>query len=144
MKSSVEFFSPPDGNTLTDPDVAFLKKLVLTGGDDYWNSGAGQGSLKYSGVNEKKELLLTFHERNGFSLEYIDSRDVYYVSLGCGDFNHSVKVYVGGDPLILPTKFFVSRELACAAVEDFCLTGQPTPKIKWGKRSEQKWDYSCP
>lgn len=99
MKSVLEFFSPPDGDVIVDPDIKLLRKLVLTGGEDYWNAGAGQGSLKYVGANGKTELLLAFHKTCGFYLEYIDMNDVYYVSLGGGDFDHAVSVYVGGNPL---------------------------------------------
>jgi hypothetical protein len=142
--SSIEFFSPPDGDTLTNPDRDWLKKLVVEPSRNYWNSGAGQASLKWHGDNGATELLLVFDQDHGFSLEYIDQNKVYYVPLGDGDFDHTVKVYVGGEPVVLPTKFFVSKERTWVAVEQFLKDGNRSNDLNWARRSELKWHYGYP
>jgi len=131
------FIVPGDGSEVAEPDVNWLRELVLNGDSEFWNSGSGQGWLRDQ--DQKTELLLTFHEDHGFSLDYCDSRSTYFVSLGNGDFTHKIKVYIGGDPEFLPTARFVSRKEAWLAIEEFCRSGRMTTKIKWGKRSEQKW-----
>ncbi len=77
----------------------------------------------------------------GFYLEYIDQHSVFYVSLGNGNFEDTVTVYVGGEPLVLPLAFFVSREAASAAVEEFCNTGQRSDVLIWKDRNEVNWYY---
>lgn len=139
--NTIEFFSPPDGDEVTNPDKKWLRDLVLNKGEDFWNAGAGQGSLKFSGPDGTVELLLTMEQSLGFYLEYIDQNSVYYVSLGNGSFEDTVTVYVGGDPLVLPSAFFVSREVAWTAVEEFCNTGQRSDALTWKDRSEVNWHY---
>ncbi len=137
----VEFFSTPDGDFVTNPDREWLRDLILNQGEDYWNAGAGQGSLKYSGPDGTVELLLTMERSSGFYLEFIDQNSVYYVSLGNGTFEETVTAFVGGEPLILPCAFFVSREQAWTAVEEVCNTGQRSAALTWKNRSEVNWHY---
>jgi hypothetical protein len=142
--SIIEFFSPPNGDFLTSPDMAWLKHLVLKEGPDYWNAGAGQAAIWFGKGKRRPELDLTFDKSFGFSLQHIDAKSVHYVSLGKGDFAHAVTVYVCGDPLVLPSAFFIPRRLAWIAVEEFCRTGLRSANIRWGKRSEQNWHYGHP
>jgi hypothetical protein len=43
--------------------------------------------------------------------------------------------------VLLPTKFFITREKALLAIEKFVKTGDRTNQITWGKESEQNWHY---
>jgi hypothetical protein len=140
---TTEFFSPPDGEIIQNPQLDWLKDLILNKGEDYWNAGAGQASLKRHENGATIELLLTLEPSQGFYLEYIDPQNVYYVSLGEGTFDKTVTVYVGGDPVLLPTAFFISRKLALAAVEELCSSGCRTTKITWKQRRDVKWNYGC-
>lgn len=142
--TTIEFFSPPDGEIIRNPKPESLKELVLNRGEDYWNAGAGQGSLDRKQRGRSLQLLLTFSTDHGFYLEYIDRNDVYFVSMGEGTFDQTVTVEVGGDPILLPTAFFISPDQAWAAVEEFCATGKRTTAIRWKDRSEVNWDYGIP
>jgi len=141
---TIEFFSPPNGDFVINPDMAWLKNLVLKEGPEYWNAGAGQASIKYDKGKRSPQLLIIFEKSLGFFLEYIDAKSVYYVSLGKGDFAHAVTVHICGEPLLLPSTFFIPRRLAWIAVEEFCRAGLRHRKVRWGKRSEQHWAYGHP
>lgn len=137
----MEFFSPPDGEIVMNPELDQLRDLIMNKGEDYWNAGAGQASLKRHQNGATIELLLMMEPSLGFYLEYIDPQNVYYVSLGEGSFDKTATIYIGGDPVLLPTVFFVPRESACAAVEELYRTGQRSERINWKRRSEVSWHY---
>jgi hypothetical protein len=141
--STTEYFAPA-GESVTNPDPDRLKELILNGGEDYWNVGSGQASLEYVEDSGRTALLLALEPSLGFYLEYVNRNKVYYVPVGEGPLDRTVTIYVGGDPMPLPTAFFVSRELAWDAVELMCRSGERTPKINWKERSETNWHYGYP
>ncbi len=140
----LEYFSPPDGEIVENPAPDRLRNLILNEGEDYWNAGAGQASLTCREDGSTKVLLLTMEPSLGFYLEYVDPDKVYYIPFKGGTFDDTVTVYVGGDPLLLPAAFFVPRELAWAAAEEFCRSGGRTDKITWKNRTEVNWHYGYP
>jgi hypothetical protein len=139
--ANTEFFSPPDGAFVANPNAEWLEDLILNVGEDYWNAGAGQASLKREDDGSNVELLLTLVPMRGFYLEYIDSNNNYFVSLGDGTFDETATVYVGGDPVVLPTALLVAKELAAAAVEEFCRTGERSSAVRWKLRRDLNWHY---
>jgi len=141
---TIEFFSPPEGEFVKNPKLEWLKGLILNKGESYWNAGAGQGSLTRKQNGSNVQLTITLAPDHVFYLEYIDRDDTYFVSIGEGTFEETITVEVGGDPLLLPTAFLISKELACAAVVEFCKTGQRTKRVKWKKRSSVNWHYGFP
>lgn len=139
----LEYNSPiPEGDIVDakDSDVRELLRIVLDAGSEYWGSGSGQGWLRFTGDTEKRtQLLLSFNSNHGFFLEYVDSDKMRSVSHGSGNFQKKVVVYLGGDPRVVPEKFFVPREVAWEAVKEFCSTGKRSEKATWG--GSQGWDY---
>jgi len=108
--AKTEFFSPPDGSFVANPKAEWLHDLILNKGDEYWNAGAGQASLKRDDDGNSVELQLTMVPKHGFYREFIDTNNKYFVSLGDGTFDETVTVCVGGDPIVLPTAIVVSKD----------------------------------
>jgi hypothetical protein len=136
-----KFCSPADGDIIENPDISFLRILILYVGKEYWNSGAGQGYITYVKDNKDQQLLITFDQDWGFYLEFQSNQEDTQVTLGKGNFENTVSPYIGGNPVLLPTKFFITREKALLAIEKFVKTGDRTNQITWGKESEQNWHY---
>jgi hypothetical protein len=141
---TIEYHSPPDGATIPAPKPEWLRDLVLRAGKEYWNAGAGQAALTWQGGEVRTVLLLTFEETLGFYLEYVDPRSCYYVSVHDDREPRTVTVYVGGNPLLLPSRFFVSRRSAWEAVAHFLRTGEKNDAVRWEERNKQNWDYGTP
>lgn len=137
----IKFISPPDGNIIKNPNLEFLEILILYGESLYWNAGSGQASIELENNNVESYLTLTFDIDYGFQIEYKKDGEPFYVSLGEGDFETTVSPYVGGDPWLLPTKFFISREEAWDVVAYFCETGLRSDETTWGKLQDQNWNY---
>ena len=86
-------------------------------------------------------MEIYFSEKYGFHLRIFPKNGDFFLSFGQGDYKHSVEVYVGGDPWLLPTKYFITNEETLIAVEEFAKTGEITPHVNWGKGSEETWTY---
>jgi hypothetical protein len=141
----IVFRVPSNGDEISNPSLDELKKLVLHGGEDFWAAGSGDAALAYFEEEEeerKAQLLLMFNEAEGFYLEYKDRDWEYYVPLTKNDFSRKVILYVGGNPIQVPPAFFVNKKVAWSAVEEFCKSGERTPRIEWRKRDDFDWNYS--
>lgn len=134
--STLVFVVPENGDEVAPPDMRWLRGLVLHGGADVWCGGSGQGWLRHPGG---AELLLSFAAGHGFFPEYVGPRGERWLALTDGRGEGKVPVWIGGDPIIVCERFFVAPELAWAAVEEFCVSGEPTPRIRWGRQSEVGW-----
>jgi len=135
-----KFFSPPYGDVILNPDLLFLEILVLYVNDEYWCSGSGDSYIEYEDEAKTSRIEILFSLEYGFYLRFQAWQEDYH-SLGLGDFTNTVTVYVGGDPLLLPTKFFITREQALLVVKEFCQTGKRINKINWGKDEDINWNY---
>jgi len=135
--AAVVIVVPEDGSEVVAPDLAWLREQVLRGEPDFWCSGSGQAWLKHP---EGPELLLAFEAGHGFYPEYIDRRGQYWIPRSAGG-GGKVPVWVGGDPIIVCEGFFVTADLAWAAIEEFCATGERTSRVDWVRKSEAGWDY---
>jgi Immunity protein Imm1 len=136
--SAVVFSLPGDGSDVVAPDIEWLRGLILRGGADFWCSGCGQGWFKYP---EGPELLLAFALQHGFYPEYIDRQRVCWISFSEDENSDKVSVWIGGDPIVVSTRFFVPAEVACAVVEEFCATGKRTNKVNWVRQDAVDWKY---
>jgi hypothetical protein len=135
----VVFMQPEDGSEIVGPEIDWLRKLVLHGGADFWCSGSGQGWLRHSAGSE---LLLAFKAGLGFYLEYIDSHHQYWITISMERRDgNKIPIWIGGDPIIVSEQFFVSAELACVIVEEFCVSGQQTGMVSWTRRRDVEWNY---
>ncbi len=138
----IDFYSPPYAEVIGEPDLRLIKILILYVDAEFWTAGSGQAWFTYLDDDKNYQLVLTFHTDYGFHVRYKVEGESIKVSLGeSGDYEHSVETFVGGDPWILPTKFFVTREQTWQAVEEFCTTGNKTDTITWTDNRDIKWHY---
>jgi hypothetical protein len=136
--TEVVFVVPDDGSEVASPDVDWLRHVVLHGGKDFWCSGSGQGWLKHP---EGAELLLAFAAAHGFFPEYIGRQRDHWIAFSEKRGDGKVPVWIGGDPIVVSERFFVLPELACAAVEEFCSSGERTSQLSWKRRSDVDWSF---
>ncbi len=127
--TKVVFVVPEDGSEVVGPKLNWLRGLVMDQGDDFWSSGSGQGWLKHS---SGAQLLLAFNSAHGFYLEYIEPDRDYWISLSGSNPKRKIVLWIGGNPIIVAGRFFVSRQSAWKAVKELCATGFPAqwdPKL---------------
>ena len=136
----IEFTSPADGDMIADPGLQMLRILFLYVGPEFWNSGSGDSCIDF--YDEKKEaaLEILFDNPNGFYLRY-KAKGQDFHSSNDSDFSVVTKIYVGGNPLILPVKFFIDRGKAFDAVHYFCQTGDRINTVPWIEDDKIEWDW---
>ncbi|NJM15276.1 MAG: hypothetical protein HC896_07770 [Bacteroidales bacterium] len=139
--TEILFNSPPDGHVFKNPDLNLFRTLIFHGQSQYWNAGAGQALIELINQGEESLLALTFHQDMGFQVEVKLGDEPYFVCLGNGDFDNTVTVHVGGEPLLLPTKFFVTKQTTWDIVQYFCETGQRNNDYQWASVEELNWHY---
>jgi hypothetical protein len=151
----LEYVSP-DGELIYNPNLDDLGQLILSPQKDYWCSGSGEGCLTWydenniSSITSRNSLIslvLTFSEKYGFWLLYSCREEQQtFISIGDGDFSHknAVEVYICGDPLLLPSAYFISPDFAFIAAKEFGKTGNKTERVKWISQGEDGWDYGDP
>lgn len=136
--SAVVFVVPENGDEVAAPDRGWLRDMVLRGGTDFWCSGSGQGWLKHS---SGAELLLAFAAGHGFFPEYISQQRDHWLAFSEKRSKGKVPIWIGGDPIIVSDQFFVSPELAWAAVEEVCSSGERTSQISWSRQRDVEWSF---
>ena len=137
-------FLSPSGEDIDDPEISGLRELVLTRGEEYWNVGSGEAGIDRIKNGELTRLRLIFHKGLGFYIVYLDPVGNRFVSLGPGSFQQVVAPPVGGDPLYLPAKFFVSRPAAWDVIEVFCESGRRSSRVSWANSEELDWHHPAP
>jgi hypothetical protein len=132
MARAETIFNTPMGPDRVNPSPEFLRDLVLRGGDDFWTAGSGQAALDHKG-EEGGRLLVMGLDAAGFFLVHESGKDSY-----CSrnpsvapDSDPTVEIYVGGEPLQVPRRNFVDRELAWEVIADFLRDAKRSRKIEW-------------
>ena len=131
-------FVPGDGSEVVSPDADWLREVVLHGGADFWCSGSGQGWLKRA---DGASLLLAFAPGHGFFPEYVGDEQDRWMALSRERGTQKVPIWIGGDPIIVSEQFFVSPELARAAVEELCASGKRTARFPWVRQNDVPWSF---
>lgn len=137
----IAFYPPPFNVAIKGPDLRFLEISIKYVDKEYWCAGSRQTWLVVQNTSKDTQLTLTFDFTHGFCLEFEANYEPKYIALGGGALEHTVTARVGGDPWLLPTKFFVNRGATWQAVEEFCKTGARTNRISWGTGEQIKWHY---
>ncbi len=133
-------YRTPNGPDITNPTMEMLREKILHGDEKYWCVGSGAGSLETNLGSETVSLSLILKEPYGFLLLYgMDDSWDDFVSISSADFSTTVEASLGGNSWIVPTGFFVSRQKALEAVEEFCRSGQMSKSLTWGRLAEQQW-----
>jgi hypothetical protein len=132
MARGETIFNTPLGRDQLNPSPESLRDLVLRGGDDFWAAGSGQAALEATG-EESARLLLTGRDAAGFFLVHEFRNDSFCSGNPsvAADSQRIVEIHVGGEPMQVPLKNFVDRELAWEVIADFLRDGKRSRKIEW-------------
>jgi hypothetical protein len=136
--TNIVFVVPEDGDEISSPRRGWLQESVLCGGADFWCSGSGQGRLKHPSGSE---LLLAFATGHGFFPQYVGPLRDQWLTYSEERGEGKVPVWIGGDPIIVSSRFFVSPELTWAAVQEFCESGGRTDLVNWKPESDVEWSF---
>ncbi len=152
----LEYLSP-EGDLMYNANFDDLSKIILSTQSDYWCAGSGEGCFTWyeaeniSSITSNmclSYLVLTFSEKYGFWLQHRSQKPgkYEYISIGDGDFNYenAIEVYICGNPLLLPSAYFVSPAKALIAAREFVTTANKSEEIKWCRKGEDGWDYGDP
>jgi hypothetical protein len=144
----LEYLSP-EGDLTYNVNTDNLSGIILSPRSDYWCAGNGEGCFTWYKAKNSSSiisniylncLVLTFYEKYGFWLQYKSQNPGAheYTSIGDGDFNHenAVEVYICGDPLLLPSAYFISPIQALIAVKEFVKTANKSEEIQWRSKGE--------
>lgn len=129
------------GEIIVNPKSEKLKQLILGGDKEDWAVGSGQSCLKYQEQGIITQMYIMFsEERLEFYAEYFNNLN-YYVHVGSEDYRYTTEVYVGGDPIIVPVTFCLTREEMVEELEAFIMFGKVENRKKWTKIEECGWEY---
>lgn len=134
-----EFWSL-DGETIFSPDISFLRILILYVGAEYWCLGAGSGYFYYKNKNNSSIEIMFDKDLDGFYLQY-NGQDGGFHSYSKEEEERIIIGYVGGNPLNLSSRFFVSRKKTLKAIEYFLETGKRIELDIWISSDTINWDY---
>lgn len=137
--ADVIFVVPDDGSEIASPDMDWLREMMADGGEEFWCSGNGQASLRHANGTE---LLIAFAPENGFFPEYVGPERDRWVVHSEDRVYRKVPMWIGGDPIIVAERFFVSPEVMWAILADFCTTGERPIQVNWRRRSELSWSFA--
>lgn len=121
-------FEPPHGQNWTDPDPSPLQKLFVNPPEDYWLTGSGSALVRWT-REPKAQLIIGYNEDYGFYLQFVP--DHGEPSLSLHDRSQLDTVAEACDDWEASVGLFIPAERAWLAVEDFCRTGAPSPRIEW-------------
>jgi hypothetical protein len=143
IKMASVSYCAPSGEAIENPSLEFLRELIFKERSDYWEIGSGDASLQYRDGKRESIMALMFSPEHGFHLQHSQQMMPleYFVPSSGDELKPITTVVVGAEPMKLPVAFFLSRELAWVAVEEFYRTGNRTPKVKWVMLDEQVWDF---
>jgi len=136
----IEFTSPADGDVINDPNIDMLKILFLYVGKEFWNSGSGDNCIDFYENETETRLQILFSEPHGFYLRYMAKGKDFHSSTEL-DYSAITTIHVGGNPLVLPVKFFIAREKAFEIVQYFCSSGERLTSHTWIENANVTWDW---
>ena len=124
---------PTGGEPIVQPRLAELEAAIMHRGSEFWDVGCGDGGL-YFDVDSRAagELYLAYSESAGFLVRHNDcaTREEFALASGAPE-TESVVIHPGGNPWRLPARFFVPRQTAWQAVQQFIIDGSRAPDLGW-------------
>jgi hypothetical protein len=122
-------FTGPTGTSIDNPDLDYLRNLVLSPPPGYWSQGNGGATFEYGAEQCRKQLLYLPNPRHGIYLKYCDEGDNEWLSLQ--DPTKLEEVAECSDQWYASVGLFLPPEKAWEAVAEFCRTGRRTDRISW-------------
>src|SRR5262245_64308702 len=106
-------FRDPMGEWHENPDPAWLKRVVMTQGADFWESGAGESAIDWL-ENDRRKAVVYLKSRDGygFVVDYDrqGSDEGYQVLRDGKHTGEIVQVVVGGDEASYWREHFAPRQ----------------------------------
>ena len=122
----------PTGEEVDNPSSALLEELILSKDQAYWAYQAGDVGLDFESPNGEAAITMLLKEPYGIFIQHTaPNEEQEFCAVGQSGKDEDVVVYVGGEPMHIPAKQFVSRPLALRAVEEFRRTGERTKELPW-------------
>lgn len=119
----------PAGVEYPEVDANELRELVLIAGADYWGVDSCTGLLT-RGAPETSVLHLMVDKRYGVFLIYRSNRG-RFAPLTRDAPSGTVKVFPGGELMTVPLRYFVTREAAWGAIQEFLDDGRLPESLDW-------------
>jgi hypothetical protein len=122
-------FNPPNGESIEDPNLLDLEKLIVDLPKDYWLEGSGDATLYYRGQNGTTALIVMPNFDFGIYVQFVAENGDKWLSLA--DRNRLNEVTEAAEEWYASIGLFLPPQKAWLAVKDFCLIGQRTTEIEW-------------
>ncbi|HZZ80738.1 MAG TPA: hypothetical protein VFE62_19705 [Gemmataceae bacterium] len=145
----VFFTNPLDGNWAPCIYEEFAQ-LVLTRGEDYWNSplNIGQAGLWIFHDSERKQvskaLVFSMRDHLGFHINYQhwkgNGTTEHWYPVTSTDFSSASWLHSAGEELALANALFISRADAIKVFAYFFKEGGMSPEILWLPSKAIPWD----
>jgi hypothetical protein len=144
-------FRDPDGHVVPSPALTFVCAMVENDAA-YWGSGSSSAGLF---AHDKplvgadgglvinpgvRQLAVAYKQPYGFHLQFSVMFDQTDVAISRDDYSRTTSLDLGGEPWIIPVAFFVSKEEALEAIQEFYRTGTASKKLRWVNLDQQTWD----
>lgn len=126
-------FIGPDGKEMSEPSAERIAHLIRREGDSYWASGSGDAALRFfENKGVEAELILISRDAYGVFVHHLYSKDglEYVMSLQSPP-EEEVTILHAGSPWTLPRAFFVDKETAIKAVQQFMTDGHRIEVGNW-------------
>ena len=125
-------YDPPAGELRKITSSYELHDIILKSRNSYWLAGSGDASLTFKSRLINSEMGIAIREDIGVLLTYtLLPKRKLFVAIRNDDFRDKVSLFSGGDFVLFPKAFFLSRELAWEIVKDFCASGSMPSQIQW-------------
>jgi hypothetical protein len=129
-------FRSPSGDEIRDPRPLLLREVILEKGPEWWSYDAGDVSLYHTSASGEAQLILVLERDFGIFVQHLgaiesDERVLARQDKGIRD---PIEVTVGGEPMRIPKRYFVPRDIALVAALEFCRSGlrvEPGAGLAW-------------
>lgn len=116
------------GDDTEDPSEELLKEIFLDDVETYWADFPGDAGLQYRGPDGWAQVILVFDARHGFYITYErDGMSDEAQLQRLDEQEETVRLSMGGEPLDVPLRAFVSKEISWRVVTCFMNGGAQFP-----------------
>ena len=128
----------PDGQTEDSPPPARIREVIEGFGPASWQAGSGEVTIRLNADGRISGLSLIRKDPYGFFLYFgeMDSTETI-VAVSPGKPTEKTDVIIEGEPLTIPTTFFVSMQQAVEIALYFAQTGKLLESVKWDNLADQ-------
>lgn len=143
MNNKIIFHSSIDGDIIEDPQLGFLRILILFIGKDYWSSGSGSVVLEFFSENKQQTSVEIFYvDKDLFYIRYSSEKQRLYCHSLSKEQNNleTYAIYYGGEAMHIPKKLLINRVDCFQLVQEFIELKSLPNNIKWVNDSDLDFD----